>query len=262
MSTGVISITARGSYVCDHDYLLGFQRPGPGPGGYCLDYSRIKALRAGTLLVADRPRFQVLDKFWSADQSDSGGIFLKLRSLDDFLIEKTIDLAMIKKAFSLAWITLSDKGARGQREDESGPLIRDMIGSSLELDLARGFMIPDDGDLLRSLLVHLALGAGYDLIITTGGTGLGPRDITPQATLKVMDQRLHGFEQAMTAHSLTITSHAAISRAVAGTLGQSMIINLPGSPKGVRENLAPIVPSLKHALKKLQGDPMDCATGS
>lgn len=164
----------------------------------------------------------------------------------------------IRQGRSLAWITLSDKGALDQREDASGPAIEKLVRERLPLSHAQGFLLPDDAFALRALLIELALGQGYDLICTTGGTGLGPRDVTPEATLSVVERRLPGFEQAMMAASLNKTPHAAISRAVAGTLGLSIIINLPGSRRAVLENLTAVLPALPHALDKLHGDPADC----
>lgn len=160
--------------------------------------------------------------------------------------------------FSLAWITLSDKGSRGERVDSSGPLIEETARLAMPVSITRGQIIPDDLGLLRGLLATLALIEGFDVILTTGGTGLGPRDITPEATLPLIEKRLPGFERAMTAVSLQKTPHAAISRAVAGTIGQSIVVNLPGSPKAVRETLQAILPALPHAVEKLRGDPADC----
>lgn len=161
--------------------------------------------------------------------------------------------------FSLAWITLSDKGAAGKRVDESGPMIQDMIGESLVLKYGQGFVIPDELSQLKALLTDLALTQRFDLVLTTGGTGVGPRDITPEATSAVLEKRLPGFERAMTAASLLKTPHGAISRAVAGTLGETLIVNLPGSPKAVAECLEPLLPTFGHTLEKLKGDPSDCA---
>ena len=163
-----------------------------------------------------------------------------------------------RRGFSLAWITLSDKGSRGERVDASGPAIRDTVGEAMELGLARGMIIPDEPLVLKAALVDCCLYQGFDLVFTTGGTGVGPRDITPEVTLPLLDKRLPGFERAMTQASLAKTPHAVISRAVAGTMGLSLVVNLPGSPKAVRENLLAILPALKHTVEKLQGDQRDC----
>ncbi|MFV0422926.1 MogA/MoaB family molybdenum cofactor biosynthesis protein [Oleidesulfovibrio sp.] len=159
-----------------------------------------------------------------------------------------------------AWVTLSDKGAAGQRVDSSGPTIGAMFQQAFAEGYVQGYMLPDDGSALKALLVDLALTQGYDFIFTTGGTGLGPRDVTPEATLTVIEKRLHGFEHAMMAASLCKTPHAVISRAVVGTLGHSIIVNMPGSRKAVTENLEAVLPALAHAVAKLQGDKADCGT--
>jgi molybdopterin adenylyltransferase len=159
---------------------------------------------------------------------------------------------------ALAWVTLSDKGSQGLREDTSGPAIESLVRQTLPLAYAQGFLLPDDAAQLSCLLLELA-GQGYDCICTTGGTGLGLRDVSPQATARVLDYPLHGFVQAMMQASLAKTPHAAISRAQAGVIGNSIVINLPGSRKAVLENLAAVLPALPHALDKLQGDPSDCA---
>lgn len=166
-----------------------------------------------------------------------------------------------KRGFAAAWVTLSDKGARGAREDEAGPLIGRMLAEALPLALCRGHLLPDDGALLRALLSDLALHQGYDLICTTGGTGLSPRDRTPEATEKVLDYPVPGMAQAMMAQSLAATPRAMLSRAVAGVAGRCLILNLPGSPRAVRENLAAVLPALPHALAKLGGDASDCGEG-
>jgi molybdenum cofactor synthesis domain-containing protein len=163
-----------------------------------------------------------------------------------------------KEALSLAWVTLSDKGARNEREDASGPLIEKIVRDKYELAYVRGYMIPDEELQLRQLLVDLALHQKFDLILTTGGTGVSPRDVTPEATVKVIDRRLRGVEQAMMATSLKKTPHAVVSRAIAGTLGTSLIVNMPGSTKAVAENLEAVLPAFGHTIAKLQGDPADC----
>ena len=170
----------------------------------------------------------------------------------------TRTLAARREHWALAWITLSDKGAAGLRTDESGPLMASDTRAKLPLCHEQGFMIPDDPQALRALVMELALGQGYDLILTSGGTGLAPRDTTPEALLPLFERRLPGFEQAMMQASLAKTPTAAVSRAVAGTLGRTIVITLPGSRKAVSENLAAILPALGHALEKLHGDPSDC----
>lgn len=171
---------------------------------------------------------------------------------------KCIELEAIKKGYAVAVITLSDKGSQGLRVDGSGPLCRKMLETCLPIAYCQNFLIADDEFALRGLLNELALVQKYDLICTTGGTGLGPRDITPQATKKTLDLEMPGFVQAMISASLKITPRAAISRACAGVIGKCLVFNLPGSIKGAAENLEPLLPCLSHALEKLNGDASDC----
>lgn len=159
--------------------------------------------------------------------------------------------------FTIGILTLSDKGSRGEREDLSGQVIREMV-SSLG-DVTRYRVIPDEEELIVRTLVEWVDSEGVDLILTTGGTGLTPRDITPEATARVIERHVPGMAEAMRTASLKVTPHAMLSRALAGVRRQSLIINLPGSPKGVRENLEVVFPALEHALLKLKGDPSDCA---
>lgn len=216
-------------------------------------------LRAGDRLAADMGSFVVCAATWVA-RAQGGASLLGyvLRAQADIAAGSALYLRS-RPGYALAWITLSDKGAAGKRSDESGPLIETMVAEHLELAYGQGFMIPDEARRLKGLVTDLALNQGFDLILTTGGTGVGPRDITPEATLAVIEKRLPGYERAMTAVSLAKTPHGAISRAVAGTLGQALIVNMPGSPKAVAECLSPLLPTLKHTLEKLQGDPSDCA---
>jgi|GEM_PF-105869 len=218
--------------------------------------------RAGTVYRdgAGAPVIQVLGSYFWPGATGLYRPALSCRALRTCLFAdgETL-LTPTRTGISLAWITLSDKGAAGKRTDESGPLIAEMLHEAGQAALTRGQIIPDDAALLRALLTDLALTQGFDLIVTTGGTGLGPRDVTPEATCAVLDKRLPGFEAAMLTASLGKTPHGAISRAVAGVLGASIIVNLPGSPKAVRENFAAVLPALRHALDKLHGDPADCA---
>jgi molybdopterin adenylyltransferase len=158
-----------------------------------------------------------------------------------------------------AIITLSDKGSRGERVDESGLVIREML-SRIDASVDHYEVLPDDAVLIISALTRLADSGTIDLILTTGGTGVAPRDVTPEATRAVIDRELPGMAEAMRAESLTKTPHAMISRAVAGIRKQTLIVNLPGSPRAVRENLAVILPALPHAVKKIKGDPSDCGS--
>jgi molybdopterin adenylyltransferase len=162
--------------------------------------------------------------------------------------------------FSVGILTISDKGSRGEREDLSGPEIRQMI-SSLPARVEAYEVVPDEEEVIAQKLREYADQKCLDLILTTGGTGVSPRDVTPEATRRILQREIPGIAEAMRAESLKITPTAMLSRAVAGIRGRSLIINLPGSPRAVRENLGVILPALKHALEKTQGDPSDCGTG-
>ena len=169
-----------------------------------------------------------------------------------------VEVNLAKHGVSLAWITLSDSGADGKRVDASGPLIEEYIRSVLPVTFSQGFLIPDDPEELRRLLTVCALEDRYDIICTSGGTGLTSRDITPEATQRVLDRELPGFAQAMMAHSLQKTPKAVLSRSLAGVLAQSLIINLPGSVKAVRENLEAVLPALEHTVAKIHDDVSPC----
>jgi molybdopterin adenylyltransferase len=156
-------------------------------------------------------------------------------------------------------ITLSDKGSRGERTDLSGPEVIRML-KEIGIETTGYEVVPDDADVIEKKLIEFVDERRFDLVVTTGGTGVSPRDVTPDATLKVIDRNIPGMAEAMRRESMTKTPHAMISRAVAGIRKTTLIINLPGSPKGVRENLAVILPALKHAIEKIKGDQSDCAT--
>jgi molybdenum cofactor synthesis domain-containing protein len=160
-----------------------------------------------------------------------------------------------------AIITLSDKGSRGEREDESGQVIRLMI-AGIGATVEHYEVLPDERTQIAALLERLADSGSVDLVLTTGGTGVAPRDVTPEATRDVIDRELPGMAEAMRAESLKKTPHAMISRAVAGIRKKTLIVNLPGSPRAVRENLAVLLPALPHAIDKVKGDPSDCGSGA
>jgi molybdopterin adenylyltransferase len=168
---------------------------------------------------------------------------------------------MVQDMISAGVLTLSDKASRGARKDESGQIVAGMIEEQ-GFRVLKKKVVPDDLRLIVETLVEWVDRDGLSLIVTSGGTGLSPRDVTPQAMKEVLDYEVPGMAEAMRAASLKKTPHAMISRATAGVRKSSLIINLPGSPAGARENLEVVLPALKHALSKLAGDPSDCATGS
>jgi molybdopterin adenylyltransferase len=159
--------------------------------------------------------------------------------------------------FTVGILTISDKGAAGDRQDRSGAVIREIL-PTIDARIVNYEIIPDEKGLIVAELVRWADEDNLDVVITTGGTGLTPRDITPEATLAVIDRIVPGFAEAMRAESLKKTPHAMLSRAVAGTRGKCLIINLPGSPKAVRECLEVILPALPHAVETLKGQAGEC----
>jgi len=157
-----------------------------------------------------------------------------------------------------AILTMSDKGAEGLRTDASGPALERWLADR-EVTTIEYKMIPDDVATIAATLKEWSDSGRFDLILTTGGTGVSPRDVTPDATVQVLDRLIPGFGEVMRMKSLEKTPHAMISRAVAGIRGKTLIINLPGSPKGAIENLEAVWPAIPHAVAKIQGDPADCA---
>jgi molybdenum cofactor synthesis domain-containing protein len=157
-----------------------------------------------------------------------------------------------------AILVLSDKGSRGERKDTSGPALEQWLAER-DVTVLLTELIPDDRELIEAKLTGWADSNSFDLILTCGGTGVSPRDVTPEATLRVLERIIPGFGEAMRLKSLAKTPHALISRAVAGIRGKSLIINLPGSPKGAVENLEAVWPAVPHAVAKIQGDPAECA---
>ncbi|MBF0568161.1 MAG: MogA/MoaB family molybdenum cofactor biosynthesis protein [Nitrospirae bacterium] len=155
-----------------------------------------------------------------------------------------------------AVLTISDKGAVGQRVDEGGPAVCELLrGIGAEILFTE--IIPDEKEQIKARLI--AMSEKVDLVITTGGTGLSPRDVTPDATLEVIEREVPGIGETMRAEGLKATRRSMLSRATAGTRGNTLIINLPGSVKAVREGLAAILDILPHAIEKIKGLTSDCA---
>jgi molybdopterin adenylyltransferase len=156
-----------------------------------------------------------------------------------------------------AVLTISDKGARGQRKDESGALVADMLAKA-GYAVEKQDIVPDDEQKIAECLIDWVDREGIRLIVTTGGTGVSPTDVTPQAMLRVIEFQIPGMAEAMRAESMKKTPHAMLSRAMAGVRKTSLIINLPGSPAGAQENLTAVLPALSHGLAKIGGDPTEC----
>lgn len=157
-----------------------------------------------------------------------------------------------------AIITASDSGYRGERKDLSGPVIREILERE-GYEVVAMELLPDDRAMLAGKMQEIADSGQADLILTTGGTGFSSRDVTPEATDEVVERRVPGIPEAMRAYSMTITKRAMLSRATAGIRGATLIINLPGSPKAVRESLEYIIGTLDHGLEVLTGEAVDCA---
>ena len=157
-----------------------------------------------------------------------------------------------------AIITASDSGYRGEREDKSGPAIREILEKE-GYEVVAMELLPDDRAMLAGKMQEIADSGNADLILTTGGTGFSQRDVTPEATEEVIERRVPGIPEAIRAYSMTITKRAMLSRATAGIRGTTLIINLPGSPKAVRESLEYINGALGHGLEILSGEATDCA---
>lgn len=161
--------------------------------------------------------------------------------------------------YKVGIITASDKGSAGEREDLSGPAIEEIINKTKAFKVEKYIILPDEKDQLMKEMCQMADVDGIDLILTTGGTGFSKRDITPEATLAVIERRAAGISEYMHYISFQITPRAMLSRAEAGIRGNSLIVNLPGSPKSIREILESTLPSLEHGLDILQGHDAECA---
>ena len=156
-------------------------------------------------------------------------------------------------------LTLSDRSSRGERADASGPALAALIQAE-GWSVTKQALLPDEESAIRAILSEWADSGELDVILTTGGTGFSPRDVTPEATLAVIEREAAGLAEAMRAFSLRVTPHAMLSRVVTGIRKRALIINLPGSPKGAVENLQVVMPVLAHAVQLLRDDPRSEST--
>ena len=159
--------------------------------------------------------------------------------------------------FTVGILTVSDRGSRGEREDLSGPVIRELV-SRVGGEVRQYDIVPDEKEIIAKRLKEWADVLRLDLILTTGGTGLTPRDVTPEATREVIERSAPGFSEAMRQEGLKKTPLSMLSRGISGVRARTLIINLPGSPRGVRESLEVILPALPHAIETLRGEAAEC----
>jgi molybdenum cofactor synthesis domain-containing protein len=188
------------------------------------------------------------------------GVFARVLEPGTITVGDEMKIEERTKAFpwQAAVITLSDKGAKGEREDKSGPAIVERLKNS-GYDVVEQILLPDGVPALKATLIRLADQRQLDLILTTGGTGFSPRDVTPEATLAVADRQAPGIAEAIRAYSMKITPNAMLSRAVSVIRGKTLIINLPGSPKACMESMDVFMDTIPHAMGLLRSEVQDCA---
>jgi molybdopterin adenylyltransferase len=164
---------------------------------------------------------------------------------------------MEDEKYTAAVVTVSDRASAGEREDGSGPALRELL-ENYGYDVVYTRVVPDERDVIERVLTDCAA-SDVALVLTTGGTGFSPRDVTPEATLSVCERMAPGIPEAMRAASMAITPRACLSREAAGIRGRTLIVNLPGSPKAARENIEAVIEAIAHGLRILRGGTADCA---
>jgi len=156
-------------------------------------------------------------------------------------------------------VTISDKGSKGQRVDESGPALKEFLESKINAKVISMIIVPDEQDLIEKTLIYFADVLKLDLVLTTGGTGFAPRDVTPEATKNILEKDVPGISEVIRSKSLTITPKAMLSRGISGIRKGTLIINLPGSPKGATESISFVADALTHGLDILKEEANECA---
>lgn len=158
-------------------------------------------------------------------------------------------------------LTASDRSHRGEREDKSGLLLRDFV-ANISAEVVAYHVLPDEKEKIKKMLIHMADAFYCDLILTTGGTGLAPRDVTPEATREILDREIPGIAEAIRSAGMQTKATAMLSRGLAGVRGRTLVINLPGSPKAVEDSFQILRPILIHAIQLIQGEVSDCQSSS
>ncbi len=166
-----------------------------------------------------------------------------------------------RELFQVVVLTVSDRRWRGQARDTAGPAVANYLTEAVRCHVYRIEIVPDEREVIEQRLRHYCDGHSIDLVVTVGGTGFSPRDVTPEATASVLERAAPGLAEAMRAASLTRTPHAMLSRGLCGIRGATLVVNLPGSERAAVENISVIVPALTHGLEKLRGDPAECGRG-
>lgn len=192
------------------------------------------------------------------------GLFLrvveggKVRAGDEVVVTERVPPEVIQAAI----LTVSDRAARGEREDRVGPALSQLLSERLGAHLAATAIVPDDREAIVGALRDFCQRGGLDLVITSGGTGFSPRDVTPEATAEVVERLTPGLDEAMRAASLKLTPYGILSRGRSGICGRTLIVNVPGNPQAACENLEAILPALPHAIEAIRGSLLDCAPAS
>lgn len=192
------------------------------------------------------------------------GLFLRVveggtvRASDALVVTDRVPPEIIQGAI----LTVSDRVARGEREDQAGPALSQLLSQRLGARVAATAVVPDEREAITEALRHFCERGGLDLVITSGGTGFGPRDVTPEATAEVVERHTPGLDEAMRAASLKVTPHGILSRGRSGICGRTLIVNVPGSPNAACENLEAILPALPHAIEVIRGSVVDCVPAS